>query len=192
MKVNAMIVSVLVAGMAWSMGVSKAMAEEIQYHDSDSGTFSPSTIDYNEDGSPGAIGIGAGKSTQGNTSHHFFSENDTALIWPNVKCPEGTFEFAVVRARSVRRFPTGDLLVDEINPGKGIGSGFSCITVHPDLSITFTSTVTGEWTGGTGRFANATGPVTVYSSGTVLVTDPTTGVVFGSYESSAEGTVILP
>ena len=187
MTVKKIITSALVAGMTLSWGASKAVAGEIRYRDSDSGTFASSTLDSDGDGAPGTTGQGIGKSTKGKTTHYFFSEY-ALLPVANINCPDGTTEFPAVRARSVRRFSNGDLLVNEINPGAGIGSGFTCVDF---ATGTFTSTAKGEWTGGTGKFANATGPVTVLSNGTVLVFD-SMGAIFGSFESSASGTIILP
>jgi hypothetical protein len=172
----------LIAGLILTISI-ETQAKEIPYRENqDSGSFVDSTIDTNSDGATAVFGQSNGKSTLGPMAHHFVSESAALPLAVNISCPEGTLEFPLVRARSIRRFATGDMFFTESV------SGASC--VDPTAG-TFTSHVRVNITGGTGRFAEATGSLDLKATGTFLVIDPAFRL-FAAFAGEGSGTIILP
>lgn len=135
------------------------------------------------DGVKGILGIfGASSRQLGQSSVETYVE-DIPVPVPTNACPSGTdFEFTLGTARSIARFPNGDLLYL-----KGLTR-----TLCVDLE-TATSTIheTGEFTGGTGQFAEAGGSWNVEGTTKLWVVD-STFQFFGPFTSKLWGTLETP
>ena len=96
----------------------------------------------------------------------------------NVTCPAGTLERPLLQAHAVlTKEKTGEQLFLTYT------SGVQCLDL---TTLTFTYHLQGTFTGGTGRFVNATGPFEDKDNGTgaVLVSDPQ-----GHFLANEAGTV---
>jgi hypothetical protein len=151
------------------------------FSESFSGTFNsgPMSTDTNDDGSPASIAELQGDSTFGPIN--IKSINEFMLIEPTGACPPGDLEFTLVRGNFIKRFAeTGELLFGTWNSGT---SCFDPVTTNSE------TTQNGEFSGGTGQFANTTGPIQITFSSTDLATTVEEGFRFGG--TAGTGTGIL-
>ena len=160
---------------------SNAQSNEIDFTETYSGSFEtgPDTTDTNGDGRPANTGQFLGTSTFGNVSIQ--SLNEFEVVLENANCDIGEDEFDLVQGHFVKRFSNGELIFGTWN------SGFSCF--DPLTSIA-TTTQIGVFTGGTGQFVGATGPVQIDYSSTFLAIPPVDGFTFGGTSGTGFGTII--
>lgn len=174
--------------LVMAVGIGRAQAKELPYKESFSGTFVSTEFDSNGDGVSGALELVEGKSTLGPFTLQGIGEfrNPNA---PNPPPPctlpngESGFEVVPLPTPIVHRFQSsGDLLFAELS------SGSLCFALATtDQSFKVTATITG----GTGRFADATGSIEVEGTAKVLGGDAA-GHFFGAQSGKATGTIILP
>lgn len=158
----------------------KGNADE-NFSESFSGSFQsgPASTDTNEDGAPASQADLAGDSTFGPVTIQ--STNEFMLIAPTGACPQGNLEFTLVRGNFIKRFEeTGELLYGEWD------TGISCFNPTTKNSET---TQDGEFTGGTGQFANAEGPVEIVFSSKDLATISEDGFRFGATVGTGTGVI---
>lgn len=160
---------------------SNAQSNEIEFTETYSGSFEtgPDSTDSNGDGRPANTGQFLGTSTFGSVSIQ--SLNEFEIVLENANCDIGEDEFDLVQGHFVKRFSNGELIFGTWN------SGFSCF--DPITSIA-TTTQIGVFTGGTGQFLNATGPVQIDYSSTFLATPSLDGFTFGGTSGTGFGTII--
>ena len=157
------------------------MAQE-NFTETYSGSFqSASTVtDSNKDGVPANSAQLEGTSTFGPVtiqSLNEFAEGDSPLG----DCPEGQIEFTLVKGNFVKRFAdTGDLLFGIWN------EGISCFDPNTNTSET---TQVGVFSGGTGRFTGASGPVEIEFASTFLATNGQQGYSFGGSDGTGTGVI---
>ncbi len=161
---------------------SKAQSSEIEFTEVYSGSFEtgPMATDTNGDGRPSNLGQFLGTSTFGSVAIQSLNEFEPVLESTN--CDIGEDEFVLVQGHFVKRFSNCELIFGNWN------SGFSCF--DPLTSIS-TTTQTGVFTGGTGQFENATGPVQIDFTSTFLATPATDGFTFGGTSGEGFGTIIF-
>ncbi len=108
---------------------------------------------------------------------------DVPASSPSGLCPAGTdVELALGTVRAVHRFANGDLLFLKLL------ARTACIDFDTLTALAFEA---GEFTGGTGRFAQATGTFTATSTAEIFVADPA-GRVFGPFSGKIDGKISLP
>ncbi len=161
---------------------SNAQSNEIEFTEIYSGSFqiAPSATDTNDDGRPANVGQFMGTSTFGTISIQ--SLNEFEIVLENANCNLGEDEFSLVQGNFVKRFSNGELIFGNWN------SGFSCFD---PITNTSTSTQVGTFTGGTGQFENASGPVQIGYSSTFLATPGVEGFSFGGTTGDGFGTIIF-
>ncbi|WP_374090554.1 hypothetical protein [Methylomicrobium lacus] len=155
------------------------------YNGTISGTVISSEINAvnPEDGANGILGNFAVASRKfGHVTAQAFVE-DIPVSTPTGNCKEGTdAEFTLGTVRSIHRFPNGDLLY--LNAlTRSACLDFETLTVHTDEE--------GEFTGGTGRFAKATGTWRITGAANLWVIDPSVQF-FGPFSGELSGTIITP
>lgn len=102
---------------------------------------------------------------------------------PSGTCPAGTdAEFALGALHGVHRFPNGDLLFLRALT-RTVCIDFDTITVSIDEA--------GEFDGGTGKFAQATGSWKITGTTKISVIDPA-GQFFGPFSGKLRGTIVTP
>lgn len=144
-----------------------------------SGVFhsGPLETDTNDDGKPASIAELEGNSTLGPINIE--SVNEFMEVDPTGMCPPGDLEFTLVRGNFIKRFAnTGELLFGTWD------SGISCFDPETKTSET---TQNGVFSGGTGQFADATGPIEINFSSTDLVTPGEDGFLFGGTTGTGMG-----
>ena len=161
---------------------SNAQGNETMFTESYSGSFvSASTVtDTNDDGSPANFGEFAGESTFGAVTIQSLNEFEPAL--ENANCAAGQIEFTLVQGHFVKRFDNGDLIFGNWT------SGVSCFDTS---TMTSTTTQNGNFTGGTGQFLSATGPIQIDYNSTFLADNAEQGFSFGGSDGTGEGTVVF-
>ena len=161
---------------------SNAQSNEIEFTEIYSGSFqiAPSATDTNDDGRPANVGQFMGTSTFGTISIQ--SLNEFEIVLENANCNLGEDEFSLVQGNFVKRFSNGELIFGNWN------SGVSCFD---PITNTSTSTQVGTFTGGTGQFENASGPVQIGYSSTFLATPGVEGFSFGGTTGDGFGTIIF-
>ena len=161
---------------------SNAQGNEIEFTEVYSGSFEtgPMSTDTNGDGRPANLGQFLGTSTFGSVAIQSLNEFEPVL--ENVNCDIGEDEFILVQGHFVKRFSNGELIFGNWT------SGFSCF--DPLTSIS-TTTQSGMFTGGTGQFENATGPIQIDFTSTFLATPATDGFTFGGTSGEGFGTIIF-
>ena len=148
-----------------------------------SGSFlsAPISTDTNNDGVPATTATLAGDSTLGPVTIQ--SVNEFMEIQPTGMCSPGDMEFTLVRGNFIKRFAdTGELLFGTWSSGR--------ICKDP-VTKTSATTQTGVFSGGTGQFTNATGPIEINLTSTDLATPAEEGFLFGGSVGTGTGTVIL-
>ena len=161
---------------------SNAQDNEIAFTEVYSGSFEtgPASTDTNGDGRPANLGTFVGTSTFGTVSIQ--SLNEFELVLENANCDIGEDELSLVRGNFVKRFSNGELIFGTWD------SGFSCFD---PITNTSTSTQVGTFTGGSGQFENASGPVQIDYSSTFLATPGVEGFSFGGTTGDGFGTIIF-
>lgn len=139
-------------------------------------------IDTNGDGFTAAIFTGIANSNLG----LFFEQGEAEFLPPlstNVNCPADQFELPALQAHVVyTKEKSADQLFAELT------SGTLC---SDPKTRTSTFHATYKFTGGTGRFADATGSFDVDSTSHTFVLDKN-GNIFAATNATAEGTLTLP
>ena len=181
MSISIVMISLLVT---FGLATTSAQAEErLSFKATFGGTFVKTQFDTNGDGAPANLNILEGNSNLGQFSLQVLDES--VLAGPET-CPNGHpgFSVTLVTGSSVFRFRrTGDLLF--IRPT----SQTTCF--DPSTGVGFFRDAIGQVTGGTGRFANATGTLVGEGMSQLLITDPA-GNFFAEQHGTIEGTIILP
>ena len=177
----------LAIGLALScviaLGIGKAEAGKLPLKASFSGSFVNTQSDTNGDGQKGGLNTGGFKGTLG--SGTFQSVVELVFSGPGT-CPNGNpgFNFTSLpgTGHSVGRHDsTGDLTFTEVT---------ETLCFDPATLIQFFSG-TETITGGTGRFAGATGSDTFSGTAKTLFEDAA-GNFFGEFSGTLEGTLITP
>lgn len=152
------------------------------FTESYSGSFQSGSIvtDTNGDGISANSTELVGNSTFGPVAIQSLNEF-TAGDSPLGDCPEGNIEFTLVRGNFVKRFgQSGDLLFGTWN------QGISCFDPNTNTSET---TQTGFFSGGTGRFVSASGPIQIDFASTFLATNGQQGYSFGGTSGTGDGVI---
>ncbi len=121
-----------------------------------------------------------GTSTFGSVSIQ--SLNEFEFVLENADCDEGEDEFTLVQGHFVKRFSNGELIFGSW------ASGVSCF--DPDTNIASTTQV-GTFSGGTGQFENATGPIQIDYTSTFLAAPSVDGFSFGGSSGTGFGTIMF-
>ncbi len=161
---------------------SNAQNSEIEFTETYSGSFTtaPAATDSNDDGKPANLGQFLGTSTFGSVSIQ--SLNEFEIVLENADCGEGEDEFTLVQGHFVKRFSNGELIFGSW------ASGVSCF--NPDTNIA-TTTQVGTFSGGTGQFENATGPIQIDYTSTFLAVPSVDGFSFGGSSGTGFGTIMF-
>jgi hypothetical protein len=161
---------------------TKAQENEIAFSETYSGSFAPASIvtDSNDDGKPANLGDFEGTSTFGSVIIQ--SLNEFEATDPNENCPNGQIESKLVRGNFVKRFESGELIFGTWD------SGTSCF--DPVTNLATTSQI-GTFSGGTGQFENASGPIEIDFSSSFLAVPSQDGFGFGGTTGTGQGTIIL-
>ena len=175
--------SFVILGLAISCdNKSNAQDSGIGFTETYSGSFvtAPAATDSNDDGKPANIGQFLGTSTFGSVSIQSLNEFEAAL--ENANCNEGEIEFTLVQGHFVKRFSNGELIFGSW------ATGVSCFDPVTNIS---TTTQVGNFTGGTGQFENATGPIQIDYTSTFLAVPSVDGFDFGGSSGTGFGTIIF-
>jgi hypothetical protein len=102
-------------------------------------------------------------------------------------CP-GAVEVPITSYSHVQRFKDGEgsLLFSQMDPS---GPNFVCMSPG---SNTFKAVMTSTYEGGTGRFEGASGTASWEFDNTVLLTDPSGGILMFGSQGTTVGTLLLP
>ena len=141
--------SVIALTLLLAGGLGRAEAKDKHFTSSYSGSGVDGDIDTNGDGTPAGVFTGIGNS---NLGRFVFTGEGEGLPTPvpNVHCPAGTLEFPLLQNTNVFFFQaTGEQLIFTYTPGTT-----GC---YDPTTFTFTYHFPGTFSGGTGRFAHATG-----------------------------------
>jgi hypothetical protein len=161
----------------------KAQESQIQFSESYSGSFVSTSIDTNNDGVPANLGTFEGTSMIGTvTTQVTIQSLNEFQSSESVTCPNGNVGFTLVQGHFVKRIANGDLLLGTWE------SGTSCFDPTTSTSKT---TQKGKFIGGTGQFANATGPVEIDYTSTFLANTKKDGFAFGGTTGTGTGTIII-
>ncbi len=165
-------------------GIGRAEARDIPIKGDFAGTFLTARIDLNNDGRLAFGGTWVEKSNLGESSAQFVIED--VVVPPTGACPAGQLETALVAGSVVNTFlHTRDQLFTQTTSrilcfdfDTGVASAHAIATI----------------TGGTGKFAGATGSLDYRFTGVTLLADfdPASNQLFGSFTGTVEGTLILP
>jgi hypothetical protein len=164
--------------------LSRADAAQIPLKGTFSGTFVNSQIDTNNDGRKASLGTRGMKGTFGPATGQAMLEY--ASPSPGT-CPNGNAGVILTLVPGTghdvaRLTSTGDLIIGEYTAG--------ALCVDTSTGIQF-FTLTEQVTGGTGRFAEAKGSITITGTSMRLFADAA-GNFFGTSSGTYEGTLILP
>lgn len=149
------------------------------FSESFSGSYhsGPASTDTNDDGAPATLANLAGDSTFGPLTIQ--STNEFMQVAPTGACPQGNLQFTLVRGNFIKRFgDTGELLFGTWH------TGISCFN---PVSRNSETTQNGDFTGGTGQFMDASGPVEIIFSSTDLATTSQEGFRFGATVGTGSG-----
>ncbi len=161
---------------------SNAQDNEIEFTETYSGSFetAPAATDSNDDGIPANIGQFMGTSTFGSVSIQSLNEFEPVL--ENADCDPGDVEFTLVRGNFVKRFSNNELIFGTWE------SGVSCFDPGTNISST---TQVGIFTGGTGQFVNAAGPIQIDFTSNFLAVANIIGFNFGGSNGTGFGTIMF-
>lgn len=155
-------------------------AGEVPFKFSYTGSIVPIPVDLDADGTYATVVDAQSKGTFGASTSHIVTE------WaPTGLCDNGYVQFALLHAGIVVTFSNGDQLY-----GAGVGNGWMCLDLDPAGEGAFYGEAYGDFTGGTGRFAGASGTFTSPFSGN-NITLLSFGYGFGPIDGSFEGELIL-
>jgi len=152
------------------------------FTESFSGSFQsgPMNTDTNDDGAPASVATLSGTSTFGPVTIE--SVNEFMLIEPTGECAEGDLEFSLLRGNFIKRITdTGELLFGTWQ------AGTSCFDPETKES---TTTQSGVFSGGTGKFENATGPVEITFTSVDLASVAEEGFRFGGTSGTGMGILV--
>ncbi len=172
-----------VLGLATSCdNESNAQNNEIDFTETYSGSFgtAPAATDSNDDGKPANLGQFLGTSTFGSVSIQ--SLNEFEFVLENADCDEGKDKFTLVQGHFVKRFSNGELIFGTW------ASGVSCFDPVTNIA---TTTQVGTFSGGTGQFENATGPIQIDYISTFLAVPSIDGFDFGGSSGTGFGTIVF-
>lgn len=184
MTKKGIISTALALSVAWISGQAEAKAKS--WKGKFSGSYISTEIDTNSDGSKASIGTLSGRSGLGDFTEQALGE--LAFVEATT-CPNGDpgLLFALVSGTGhfVLRFDTGDLVWGEIS------SETSCLDSTTGIFHFSGETVV---TGGTGKFAGATGSGQFSGENRHLFVYPSdiTGRYFGEENGTFEGTIVTP
>ncbi len=167
------------------MLVGSGYAQERRYRDQIMGTAAPSVFDTNGDGVPAHYVTFSGTSNYGPVHGAFLVEYDFLKVAPHADCAAGTVKIPIVVSASTRAITVQDsqlFLKDDSESAR--------FCLNPNTG-SFTMSLKGSFTGGTGRFQGAGGTYEYRGGGQVLVTDKA-GLPFGGFSVTTEGVVRLP
>ena len=165
----------ILVGCCMAFGPGYANAAELPFKGTFSGTNVATSLDLNGDGQPADLATFAGKTSLGRVTVQGVFDNQD--VFDVEGCPEGTsVKQELVQRRDAIRFANGDLLFTDFS------SQTTCVL--EDLTITVEGA--GNFNGGTGKFAGATGFFEVSGTGSVLIP-----FVFVDFTIDLEGTLIL-
>jgi len=171
-------------GLVMTVASGTATAFETPYKGTISGTFISTQIDaIPGDGVRAILGSFAVTTRRlGQITSQALTE-DVPAATPSGNCPAGTeTEFTLGSGRGSHRFPNGDLLFLKVLQRTG------CLDFD---TLTFTTREAGEFAGGTGQFAEATGSWKISGTAKLLVVDPALEF-FGSFSGKLRGTIVTP
>lgn len=171
---------VLTAALSGCDNNGNAQQSDTAFELTFSGSFvpAPANTDTNDDGRPGSLRTYEGESDFGNTVITVLDE--FAQPVPPVNCPEDNLEFALVQGSFVIRVGNGDILLGVIESGM---SCFDPVARRSEISEE------GTFTGGTGQFADVTGPVEINTSSIFLNTTAANGYASGGSTGDVTGTI---
>ena len=163
---------------------SRADAAQIPLKGTFSGTFVNTQIDTNNDGRKASLGTRGMKGTFGPATGQAMLEYASPSPGTCLNGHAGVILTLVPgTGHDVARLTsTGDLIIGEYTAG--------ALCVDTSTGIQF-FTLTEQVTGGTGRFAEATGSITITGTSMRLFADAA-GNFFGASSGTYEGTLILP
>jgi hypothetical protein len=121
-----------------------------------------------------------GTSTFGSVSIQSINEFEPVL--ENANCDLSEDEFTLVQGHFVKRFSNGELIFGTWD------SGVSCFDPVTNIS---TTTQEGNFSGGTGQFENATGPIQIDFTSTFLAVPSVDGYNFGGSSGMGFGTIVF-
>jgi hypothetical protein len=160
-------------------GLGKAEAKKPNFIEDYAGSSVDGVIDTNGDGRTASVVTAIAKTTLGRVFAQGAVEFLPALA-TNVSCPTGTVEFPQLQNHAVLTLQaTGEQLFQTYT------SGTACLD---PTTLTVTYHGQGNFTGGTGRFVHATGPLENTGTQTFLVLDPA-GHSFGASTGTVTGTL---
>jgi len=185
------LVSTMVLMMA--LMIASAQAGEKNVKISIAGSFISSRIDSNNDGAPASYLTGTGKSNLGNISFQSENEPDFSQFPPPTVCHgKPGFSFPIVQGSAVYQAgDDADLFFTETTRAAYCFPLSSCFPrgVLVKGCVFFVDTIA-KITGGTGKFAEATGFLETSGSATILFIDPTS--LFGGFSTAGTGTINTP
>lgn len=150
-------------------------AEAGGFNERVSGNFIDTAIDTNEDGTQANYFSGVATGSGGATYEGLV---EIAFIEPTGLCAAGEIQGDVVEYSIVRRYGNGDLLYSRLVDGT------LCFDPAEGLANVI---VNAELTGGTGRFADATGTYSADFTVELLVADPFGGIGHGAFYGRVSG-----
>jgi hypothetical protein len=165
--------------------MSDAQAQERHYVETISGSGAPSSFDYDGDGVKGHYITFSGLTNFGRVHGGYLIEYDFLGAAPDAACPTGEVKLPVVVSSSNRAMllQDGQIFMRDHAP-----SALYCLN---PITGAFTMSVKGEFIGGLGTFAGATGSYAYKGSGRVLLQD-STGMPFGGFTLTTKGKIVLP
>ena len=166
-----------------ALASGRAEARDIRIKGDLAGTCLSTRIDLNNDGVPAGWSTWVEQSNLGQSSAQ--SVIEAVLVPPTGACPAGHLETGVVAGGSaVNTFlHTRDQLFNQVT------SRILCIDL---VTGAFSAHSLATITGGTGKFAGATGSIEYRFTGLTFLADPASNQSFGSFTGTIEGTLILP
>ena len=166
-------------------GSANAQERKYPYHELISGSAAPSSFDYDGDGVKGHYVTFAGRSNWGPVHGAYLVEYNFQALAPDSACPAGTFRAPIVVSASSHALTgtEGQIFMKDDAP-----SGLFCLDLN---TLAFTMSLKGEFVGGMGKFAGATGAYEYKGSGQVLLLD-SNQMPFGGFVLETKGTISLP
>lgn len=170
-----------IAALVTTTLVAAQSASASRFREQVSGNFSDTAIDTNNDGAAANLFSGA---TKGKSSATYEGVVEVALD-PFTECDgENTATGDLVEYSIVRRYANGDLLTSRMVEGSGAGA--LCFDLGTGAA---TLEIDAEFTGGTGRFASASGGYHASYVVQLLVRDPGGGIAHGTFIGTTTGTI---
>jgi hypothetical protein len=183
-----------IMGVMMALIIASAHAGEQEITLSIGGSFISTPIDVNSDNAPASHLTGTGKSNLGTIFFHRLHEPDFSQFPPPVTtCPNGEpgFNIETVHGSSVFQVENeADLFFTETSSGTNCFP-LSCFREGNLVKgCTFFVDTKANITGGTGKFAGASGFLETSGRARVLLADPTG--IFAGFTSEGTGTINIP